>query len=73
MFRYELLKSLDEKYDEIHYNIQDNILEITINKKPFHRELHDIMKDLCKEIHYPLRSFHSDNDKYTFTYQLMED
>ena len=71
-FRNELLVLLDNKYDEITYDIDGNFLEVTVDKKLCFKDLSDLIKDLCEEILYPLSSFHSDYDRYIFTYKLMD-
>ena len=72
-FRNELLIMLDNKYDGVDYNLNDNILKITINKMEYGKDLDEIIKDLSKEIMYPFLNFHSGTYTYTFTYKLRQE
>ena len=67
----DLLLLLDMKYDGVVYDNNLHILTVTVNKKLCFKDLDDLMNDLSKEIIYPLLMFRSDNDTYTFTYDLM--
>ena len=69
----DIIEKLDTKYDEITYDELMNMLKVTVNKNTMLGDLNDLIRELDKEIMYPMKRFHSDNNTYTFTYQLREE
>ena len=72
-FIIDIIEKLDTKYDEITYDELMNMLKVTVNKNTMLGDLSDLIRELDKEIMYPMKRFHSDNNTYTFTYQLREE
>ena len=72
-FIIDIIEKLDTKYDEITYDELMNMLKVTVNKNTMLGDLNDLIRELDKEIMYPMKRFHSDNNTYTFTYQLREE
>ena len=71
-FLVELLEKLDNRYDEIVYDECINILKVRVDKTNTFKDLSGLVEELSKEIMYPLQSFHSNPNSYTFTYRLRD-
>lgn len=66
----DLILKLDTKYDAVIYDETCNTLKVMVYKTTNYKDLMQIMKDLDEEVPYHNTGFHSNPERYVFTYQI---